>query len=143
MSLLYNKLNECTSSLMMPIYSYCSYIIIFIIYILVRFHGQLEISFQLILINLAFTCAIIWTVVLQMGGSIYKQSNACILNWKRINHHYNCHISYRDLKLMRKISASCKPMGLRFGGFYVVRLVRVLKFVHFVVWGTVKTLVVF
>jgi hypothetical protein len=132
------KLNDGLGSFMMLTYSINSYLAIIIFYILIRHHDMLDIGFNLCIFIFGFNIILVWVVILQTGGTTFKRSKSCIENWRK-----SIDMNWNDFKLMRKFSKSCKPMGLKFGSFYTVRLVRVLQFINFLIWGTVRALVIF
>jgi hypothetical protein len=137
--LLYVKLNECSRNILMPLHTYHSYSAILILYILIRHDHHLTVTFKLTIALLGFGIIAVWLVILHSTGMTFKKTTSLIDNWKR----QSCMNNEYDRKLLRKISRSCKPLGLQFGRFYNVTVARVLKFINFLVWGTVRALVIF
>ncbi|CAL8119003.1 unnamed protein product [Orchesella dallaii] len=133
-------INQIISPIILPIQNVLSYCIIICNFCLINFSRRLDIKSLLIVAGMSVSCLSAWVVALWFSGMALKISNSRIsclakYNWPNDNE--------PQKKYAKKAVKSFRPVFIKAGGFYIVRIVMTLKFINFAIWGTMKALLAY
>lgn len=103
-------------------------------YVLLTSWTNLDVSSISILIMWTFLGITMWTVFLLTTSLVSTQGRRMLDSWKFLNW------SKAEMKYMKKFKKGCRPLGVRVGGFYCVKQINVLKYLHGIFRGTFRAL---
>lgn len=138
--------NEIMGPILFPIQTLVTFCIITCNVCLIKFSELLDFKGFLLLSSLGASCTVTWISVLWVVGMAYKISLGKIATLQR-----QCDVissnkwgyASQDRKYFKKALKSLKPLQMKIGLFYSIRMVRTLKFIHLIIWATMKTLLIF
>ncbi|XP_035702457.1 uncharacterized protein LOC118433988 [Folsomia candida] len=89
--------------------------------------------FTVVFCALSLFSGFAWSTILTFSSKLSVISNGTINSWK-----YFQLKNASDAKYLSKIRKSCRPMRLACGGFYYIDPIRVFRFAHSILWGTLR-----
>lgn len=130
------RANEACSHYLLFVQHLVSYAVVACNVCLLQLRNSLSWKINALLICLSFVSMMFWLIALYSAGFLFKSTKRWIDLWKR-----SSWISRnRNRKYYNRVMKSFKPAAIVCSNFFIVTLVRVLKFINFVTWGTMKGL---
>lgn len=136
MTLLVSWANECFSWYLLIIQNLVSYVIVACNVAFLYLRRSLSWKLNAVLIAFASATLLIWITALYAAGHLFKTTKRWIGVWKRSP----WLIRNRNSKYYRRVIKSFRPASITCSKCFVVTLVRVLRFLNFITWGTMKGL---
>ena len=78
--------------------------------------------------------SVIWAIILAELSEIYGGSKKSFRSWRFYKW------SPTDAKLMGKVAKFIKPLTVSFGHFYVITPIKLITYLHSLIFGTLKSL---
>lgn len=133
-------INEITGPIFFPLQNVLSYCIVICNVCLITCSELLDVKALTIISALGIACLISWMGALWVAGMAFKISSKIIVALKKRENW----LSYRhqiERKYFKRALIALRPLQLRAGHFYPVRMVKAMKFLDFIIWGTTKVLI--
>lgn len=133
-------INEISGPIFFPLQNVLSYCIVICNVCLITCSELLDLKALTIISALSVVCLITWMGALWVAGMAFKISgNKIVALKKRENWLFYRHEVER--KYFKRALNALRPLQLRAGHFYRVRMVKAMKFLDFIIWATTKVLI--
>ncbi|CAL8130761.1 unnamed protein product [Orchesella dallaii] len=122
-------------SLVFPLQNLLTYCVVICNICMLNFRDGLDIKGIIIVLSLAVSCLTCWSFVLWIGAMAFKISNAELATLRR---HDWVGSKSDGRKWIKRTLVALRPIQLSCGGFYTVKMAKILSFTNFIVWATTK-----
>ncbi|CAL8118995.1 unnamed protein product [Orchesella dallaii] len=102
---------------------------------LLKYTDQLGWEMASFLAIVTLVVIISYTTMLWLAAMLFRYSEGYIAAWKVYTNPWGTRH-----KFMEKVRRSCRPLKITLGGLYYINIKKVLAYVNFIIWGTVRTL---
>lgn len=130
------RANEMLSRYLLLIQQLVSYAVVACNVSLLQLRDSLSWKINALLMCLSLVSMMFWIIALYSAGFLFKATKRWIDLWKRSNWLSR----NKKSKYYKKVIKSFKPAAVVCSGCFILTLIRVLKFMNFVTWGTMKGL---
>lgn len=137
--ILQNRYQSIFGKYFLPNQIIISRAVIGIIFCLVKYHQVLHPLLTFVMLGVLMVQNSIILALLMVLSKVQFVSNKCIASWR--HRHWQSFSPAENEAYMKRFVKSCKPIGIRFGIFYVVKPQAILVYLISIVRGTVRLLI--
>jgi hypothetical protein len=143
LGLLLNRVDEVIRPLLMTLQFLVQGTIIVCNYLLIETHEESSFVSLVILFGLSETMNVAWISMIHVSSGIHKVSKEAIQSWRCSGISEARMRSGKSIerKLFKKFRRSCKPLGIKWGNFFIATRYRILEFCIVVSKGTSRLLI--